>query len=439
MIAAIKKNMPDALAESQTPSFVVRYVKILAVLFFVFPFFALFLPWQQNVTASGKVTAFVPSERVQSIDAPLNGIISKWYVQEGSVVKKGDLLVEISDIDPNYKARLESQRNNLETKLTAKQDELTSYRLQQQNLIASQDAKIAAAKFKLDVANQRILSTSEAITSAQATAEAAEFQNNRLQRLYEDGLVSKRDFELSQRDLIIARRSLASSQAQHNSAKAEASSANAEIQQIKADTQASLDSNAALINKIQGELADSENSLTNSEINLSRQNMQKIYAPRAGTIFRLPVNSQSQMISQGQPLLVILPDTNERAVELMVDGRDAPLVTKGSSVRLEFEGWPAIQVPGWAKVGVGTFAGKVAFVDPTDNGTGSFRVMVIPDEQDALWPSARFLRQGISARGWILLENVTIGYELWRLFNGFPPRIPDMPTYAQDKNAVILK
>jgi adhesin transport system membrane fusion protein len=429
MITPVKHIMRDALASAETPSFVVRYVKGLAILFFVLPLCALFLPWQQNVTALGKVTAFTPTERVQSIDAPLNGIVSKWHVQEGSVVKKGDLLVEINDIDPNFKTRLESQRDNLQTKLLAKQDELKSYRVQQQNLIASRDAKIAAAQFKLDVANQKILATSEAITSAQATADTAEFQNNRMQRLFQDGLVSKRDFEVAERDLIIARRALASTQAQHNSAKAEAKSANAEIQQIKADTQASLDSSAALINKIEGELADSQNSLTNSEISLSRQSMQKIYAPRAGTIFRLPVNSQSQMISQGQPLLVILPDTNKRAVELMVDGRDAPLVTKGSAVRLEFEGWPAIQVPGWAKVGVGTFAGKVAFVDPTDNGTGSFRVMVVPDEQHARWPAARFLRQGISAKGWILLENVTIGYELWRLFNGFPPRIPEVPVY----------
>jgi adhesin transport system membrane fusion protein len=436
MISVKQKNMQDALASSQTPSFVVRYVKLLAILFFVLPISALFLPWQQNVTAVGKVTAYAPTERVQSIDAPLNGIISKWYVQEGSVVKKGDLLVEINDIDPNFKDRLESQRDNLETKLTEKQEELKAYQLQQQNLIAARDAKIAAAKFKWDVSNQKILSASEAIASAQATAETADFQSTRLARLYQDGLVSKRDFEIAQRDSTIAKRTLASAQAQLDSATAEAKSANAEIEQIKADTQASLASSAALINKIQGELADSRNSLTSSEINLARQKMQKIYAPRAGTIFRLPVNSQSQMISQGQPLLVILPDTNERAVELMVDGRDAPLVTKGSSVRLEFEGWPAIQVPGWAKVGVGTFAGRVAFVDPTDNGTGSFRVMIVPDEQYARWPSARFLRQGISAKGWILLENVTIGYELWRLFNGFPPRIPDLPAYPGGNNAL---
>lgn len=432
-MSADNKVFNDALVATETPEFVVRYVKILAILFFALPIIAMFLPWQQNVTAIGKVTAFSPSERVQTIDAPVSGLISKWYVQEGSVVKEGEVLLEVSDIDPMFKDRLEAQRNNLQTKLNAKQDELKSYQVQQQNLMSSRDAKISAAQFKLDVANQKILSTTEAISAAKATADAAEFQSNRMQRLFVDGLVSKRDLEVAERDLIIAHRNLISAHAQHNSAKAEAQSAKAEILQIRADTQASLDSSSAVINKIKGELADSQNSLTSSEINLSRQNMQRIVAPRAGTIFRLPVNSQSQMISQGQPLLVILPETNARAVELWVDGRDAPLITTDTSVRLEFEGWPAIQVPGWAKIGIGTFSGKVSFVDPTDNGTGSFRVMVVPDENYPDWPSARFLRQGISAKGWILLENVTIGYEIWRLLNGFPARIPELQTYPNEK------
>lgn len=430
-----QQNLNDVLEASQTPAFVFRWVNIFAILFFVLPLFALFLPWQQNVTALGKVTAFSPAERVQTIDAPVSGKISKWYVQEGSVVKEGDLLVEMSDVDPLFKDRLETQRDNLESKLIAKQEELKAYQLQQQNLITSRDAKISAAQYKWDVANQKVLSATEAISAAKATADAAEFQNQRMQRLLVDGLVSKRDVEIAHRDLIVANRTLISAQAQQSSAKAEAQSAKAEIMQIRADTKASLDSSAAIINKIKGELADSQNSLTNSEINLSRQNMQKVTAPRAGTIFRLPVNSQSQMISQGQPLLVILPDTQERAVELWVDGRDAPLITTGSVVRLEFEGWPAIQVPGWAKVGIGTFSGKVSFVDPTDNGTGSFRVMVVPDADYPDWPSARFLRQGVSAKSWILLEDVTIGYEIWRLLNGFPARIPELQTYPNEKKS----
>lgn len=411
-----------ALSLAKTPLMVGKLIKLLTIVFFVFPFLTLFLPWQQNVTALGKVTAYSPSERTQTIDAPVGGIITKWHVQEGTQVKKGDLLIEISDIDTQFKDRLEYQRDNLQDKLVAKEDELKTYQLQQQNLISSRDAKIAASQFKLDVANQKLLSASEAISASEATVDAATQQINRLQRLFKDGLVSKRDVEVAERDHIIATRNLNSARAQFQSAKAEAQSAKVEIQQISADTQAILESNNAIVNKIKGELADSQNSLASSEISLSRQNMQRIVAPRDGTIYRLPVNSQSQVISQGQPLLVILPDTEERAVELLVDGRDAPLIVKGSEVRLEFEGWPAIQVAGWSNIGFGTFPGKVAFVDPTDNGTGNFRVMIVQSNKQ--WPSARFLKQGISAKGWILLDQVTIGYEIWRLLNGFPPRIP---------------
>lgn len=415
------------LQRVQTPDWLRTWVKRLAWLLVGLPLLFLFLPWQQNVTALGKVTAYAPSERVQTIDAPVNGMIDRWHVQEGSQVKEGDLLLEITDTDPNFRQRLQAQRDNLQSKLTAKQDELRAYELQKQNLTAARDAKISAAQYKQDVANQKIRSSQEAVNAAQATLDAAVLQLQRLQRLLADGLVSKRDFEVAERDHIIATRNLNSAQAQWQSAKAEASSAAADIQQIRADTQAYLDSTSAVINKIRGETADSENSLHSSEISLARQNMQRIVAPRAGTIFRLPVNSQSQIIKQGDPLLVIVPHTSQRAVELWVDGRDAPLITHRSSVRLEFEGWPAIQVPGWAQVGVGTFEGEIAFVDPTDNGSGHFRIMVIHKPGSPAWPSARFLRQGISAKGWVLLERVTIGYELWRLLNGFPPRIPAEP------------
>lgn len=417
----------NALQLVTTPAFVRKYIKLMGTLFFLLPFLALFLPWQQNVTASGQVTAFSPSERVQTIDAPVSGMITKWHVQEGSKVKEGDLLLEISDTDPNFQQRLSNLRDNQESKLEAKSNELKSYELQLENLISSRDAKIAAAQFKLDVANQKIRASSESVSSAKATLDTANAQINRLRRLFDDGLVSKRDVEVAERDHIIADRNLNSARAQLASAKAEAKSATAEIQQIRADTQASLASTQAVVNKIRGELADSQNSLTSAEINLSRQQMQRIVAPRSGTIFRLPVNSQSQIIQQGDQLLVIVPDTAQRAVELWVDGRDAPLITTGEEVRLEFEGWPAILVPGWANVGVGTFEGEIAFVDPTDNGTGQFRVMVVPSKNGYDWPSAQFLRQGVSAKGWILLQQVSIGYEIWRVLNGFPPRIDHVP------------
>ncbi|MFT7638590.1 MAG: hypothetical protein ACI9G1_000314, partial [Pirellulaceae bacterium] len=42
-------------------------------------------------------------------------------------------------------------------------------------------------------------------------------------------------------------------------------------------------------------------------------------------------------------------------------------------------------------------------------------------ETDLKWPNERFLRQGVRANGWVLLDQVPLWYEIWRNMNGFPP------------------
>ncbi|HEY0906470.1 MAG TPA: biotin/lipoyl-binding protein, partial [Methylophilus sp.] len=177
------KPQDSLMRRIETPARLRRWIKRLAWLLLGLPVCFMFLPWQQNVTALGKVTAYSPSERVQTIDAPVSGLISRWHVQEGSQVQEGDLLLEISDTDPNFKQRLQAQRDNLQSKLSAKQEELRAYSLQRENLTAARDAKISAAQYKLDVSNQKILSSQEAVNAAQATLDAANMQLQRLQRL----------------------------------------------------------------------------------------------------------------------------------------------------------------------------------------------------------------------------------------------------------------
>lgn len=412
---------------SHTPKFVRRLGRWLFWLFFVVPLLMLFLPWLQNVTASGMLTALSPSDRRQTVEAPITGVVSKWYVQEGTRVKKGDVLLEMNDVDPQFQNRLNEQLSANNSKLRAKEDELKSYQLQLQSYQSVRDAKASAASYKRDMAIQKVLSATESIHAAQANVETTQLQLARMQRLLAEGLVSKRDQEVAERDSIVANRTLNSAKAQLDAAKAEERSANVEITQIRADAQSSIDYANAQANKIRGEIADSQSSILNAEVNIARQNAQRVVSPRDGTVFRLPVNTQSQIVSRGQSLLVIVPNSNQRAVELMVDGRDAPLIVKNSEVRLEFEGWPAVQVSGWPNVAIGTFVGKVAFVDATDDGKGYFRVMVVPDETKQKWPEERYLRQGVSVKAWILLEKVFLGYEIWRQLNGFPARLPADP------------
>mgnify|MGYP000552794339 CR=1 FL=1 len=41
------------------------------------------------------------------------------------------------------------------------------------------------------------------------------------------------------------------------------------------------------------------------------------------------------------------------------------------------------------------------------------------------WPENRWLRQGVRANGWVLLQRVPLWFEIWRQLNGFPPVVAD--------------
>ena len=170
------------------------------------------------------------------------------------------------------------------------------------------------------------------------------------------------------------------------------------------------------------------------QIKMSEMQRMVITAPRDGTIFRMPVFERGMTIKEGSELFTIVPDTKDLAVELWISGNDVPLVRPGDHVRLQFEGWPAVQFAGWPSVAVGTFGGEVVAIDETDNGKGKFRLQVRP-EGDTEWPSHRFLRQGVRSNGWVMLQRVRLGYEMWRQLNGFPPVVAeDEPKGNLDTN-----
>ncbi|MEZ6044031.1 MAG: HlyD family efflux transporter periplasmic adaptor subunit [Planctomycetaceae bacterium] len=184
--------------------------------------------------------------------------------------------------------------------------------------------------------------------------------------------------------------------------------------------------------KAESELQKSEKDLLDVETKLARQQNQEVRAPFDGFITQINPNQGSQILKEGDPICVIVPETSDRSVQIWLDGNDAPLVEPGRLVRLQFEGWPAVQFAGWPSVAIGTFGGEVISVDATDNGKGKFRVLVRPDSDDNPWPKDRFLRQGVRANGWVILEKVPLWYEIWRNMNGFPP-VVSMEEPKEDK------
>ena len=162
--------------------------------------------------------------------------------------------------------------------------------------------------------------------------------------------------------------------------------------------------------------------LARLETQLARQASQSVVAPRNGIVQRIFAPQGGVIVKAGQTLALIVPETANRAVEITVSGNDAPLLSVGRRVRLQFEGWPAVQFAGWPSVAVGTFGGVIQVIDPGADERGRVRIIVFPEEGEQ-WPDAKYLRQGVRVIGWILLDTVRLGWELWRQFNGFPPSL----------------
>ncbi|MFO0319312.1 MAG: efflux RND transporter periplasmic adaptor subunit, partial [Neisseriaceae bacterium] len=90
------------------PKFYPR-LSLLIFILLIFSILVMFLPWIQTSSGSGVITSINPEDRLQQIIAPTSGRIIKWYVRDGTFVKTGDNILEISDIDPYNISRLEAE------------------------------------------------------------------------------------------------------------------------------------------------------------------------------------------------------------------------------------------------------------------------------------------------------------------------------------------
>lgn len=287
-------------------------------------------PWVQTAAGNGEISALNPDDRIQAISALVPGLVGHWHVQEGQQLSADDPIVTLVDTDSQLIERLGAEQAAVVHQHHA-------------NMMATETSR-------LDL--------------------------DRREKLFEKGLVSRRELEQSQ----------------------------IKLEELKARQ------------------AESQARVKQMDVRLARQSSQTKRAPRDGTILRLVSGGRATLINAGDTLATFMPRDVERAVVLNISGLDAPLVRPGQAVRLQFEGWPVLQFSGWPSVATGTFGGRVKFVEPVAAVDGSFRAWIVEDQSERPWPNEDFARLGSKTRGWILLSEVSLGYEIWRQLNNFPPR-----------------
>jgi multidrug resistance efflux pump len=445
-----------------------RIAKVLMVALVLAIVLMAFAPWQQSVTGTGNVVAYAAVERRQTIEAPIKGRVIRWGegLVENDRVTKGQFIAEIQDLDTNYAGRLQEQLGNTQEQVAATEDQLKANR---QALVAAKtiveafeaqrlaylrvkEETVAAQDAYLEMAEKKVRAEEQQLAEYRAATPQLEAEFNRLKILHGEGNIALQKLQEVEREVSEAKAKINRSDAYVAAAQAELEGKKRERQAKIEKAQIDIDYAIANLRKAEGEVSTAESDIAKSqqgqnkaekelvdmEVKVARQQSQVVTAPIDGFIVQITSNTGSDIVKEGDPLCTIVPVTRERAVQLWLNGNDVPLVEPSRHVRLQFEGWPAVQFAGWPSIAVGTFGGEVVSIDAADDGAGKFRVLIRPDASDQPWPDIRYLRQGVRANGWVLLNRVPLWFEIWRRLNGFPPAISkdEMPKSASESPKV---
>ncbi|MFM2191064.1 MAG: hypothetical protein RLZZ118_21 [Bacteroidota bacterium] len=388
----------------------------------------LFLPWTQNIKTKGNITSLYQEQRPQDINSPIPGKIAKWWVKEGDIVKKGDTILQISEIKEDYLDPMLVNRTQLQ--LDAKVGTINNYEGKiasvESQMVALENAKqlkTSQLENKLIQLNSKLVSEQAELQAAQNELTLSKDQFERQQKMFDEGLVSQT--QLQQRNIsyqnalskkIIVENKIAQTKQELLNNKIEQNSVEQDYSEKIAKAQGDKFQSLSQINSGQGEVAKLQNQVSNYII---RNNMYIILAPQDGQIIQAKRSGIGEVIKDGERLMTIVPTKVNYAVEMFVKPVDLPLIQVGHKVRFVFDGYPAIVFSGWPKNSYGTFGGTIIAYESRISPNGLFRVLVVEDTTDRKWPEQ--INIGTGAQGISLLKNVPIWYELWRNINGFPP------------------
>lgn len=391
-------------------------------------FFLLFLPWTQNIRSKGRVTTLRPEQRPQQINTIIGGRIVRWNVKEGDRVKKGDTLLQLTEVKEAYLDPQLVQRTG--EQLDAKQRSISLYRSkadaavsQLQALEREQQLKLEQNQNKLEQQSRKIEAAEQELQAAINEVSVANRQLRAGQEMYEAGAIALIDLErrkVNEQNALAKKVSAENKLANERQERIILELEQNSIQQVFAEklakTQADQLQALSEAANSESETAKLQNQYASYAI---RNDMYFILAPQDGQVIHARKAGIGEIVKEGERILDIVPETMQKAVELFVRPVDLPLIHVGQQVRFWFDGFPAIVFSGWPQASYGTFGGVITAVERNVNEAGMFRLLIAEDPTDKPWPAE--LRMGAGAQGMALLKDVPIWYELWRNINGFPP------------------
>ena len=402
--------------------------------------FIMFLPWTQNIKTQGNVNTLFQEQRPQKLNSPIPGRISKWYVKNGDVVKKGDTILQISEIkddylDPLLVERTQEQvqakkgvREYYNAKISTTENQIAA-------ITAAKDLKLNQIKIKIAQLQNKLKAEQAELTAVNNELKIAQDQLNRQNKMYEEGLVSLT--QLQQRNV-----SYQNALAKKTSAENKLAQTQQEIAAQNIEQNAVIQEYTEKLSKTEGDrfqsmgqVAGSTGDIAKLENQVATYKMRKglyyILATQDGQITQLTKAGIGEIVKDAETIGIIVPKKIDYIAEIYVKPVDLPLIRENQKVMLTFDGFPAIVFSGWPNSSYGTFSGKIIAVENSISENGLFKAIVAEDKTQKRWPPN--MKIGTGASGIAILNDVPIWYEIWRNINGFPPDYYQVNTQKNEK------
>lgn len=404
-------------------------------------FLFLFLPWTQNIKTQGTVIGLEQNQRAQEINSPIAGKIIKWNIIEGDYVKMGDTLASISEIKPEYldpelMQRTLDQIEAKEAYVEFYKEKIKTIEKQLQALEEGNELKLKQLDNKLRQLDNKLAGQRSELKSMETNFELAKDQFSRYEELFNDGLISKTDFQKRQGYLqeTLAKKTVVENYIEQT------------LQEI---TITELEKNNVIqdfigkSNKTQGDKFEANSIIQNSLSDIAklknqyqnyslRNDFYTIIAPQDGQVVQVRKAGIGEIIKEGESLARIVPEDGKYAIEMFATPTDVALLKTGEEVRIMFDGFPTVLFSGWPNVSVGTFSGQVYAVESYISPNQKFKILVTEKNSAKPWPPN--LKQGTGVRAIVLLNDVPIWYEIWRSINGFPPNFYGLDNKSEGKS-----
>lgn len=343
---------PAALEVLETPpSPAGRAVAGVIILFFVLALlWAIIGTVDIIATAQGKI---IPTERTKTIQPLEAGVVRAIHVQDGQLVKAGDVLIEIdSTINEAERNRLHQEFTTssldvarLKALLSSEKDPLTAFHPPEdasasqiatqksllQNQFSETHAKLAGLDRQIAQSEGNLAAVKSTIDKLTQSIPMLKKRTKMHQTLSKKGYGSKLDTLSAEQDMVeheqelkVQRGRLAEAQGGVASLQEQRKQAQAEFQSTQLDKLAEAEQKAA--------------SLQEQWTQASQKfQLQTLKAPVEGTVQQLSMHTEGGVVTPAQNLMAIVPAGSAIEIEAMISNRDIGFVHVGQAVEVKVD------------------------------------------------------------------------------------------------------